>query len=299
MRLDLEAHQVAVERERSVDVGDGEDRARPRRHQLWDMPASETSICPVIQPASSEARKATAGAMSAAMPCRRDRLEHLDELERLLVGARHHALGRRQAGCDRVDGDAVLADLARERAREAQDAALRRDVVGEVRRPGEDDVRGEVDDAAVARLAHRLVPVVAREERSVEVHRHDPPPLGEVDVVPRREGDDGGVVDEHVELPVGADRLVDHPLDVFLLRDVDLEPQAALRRRRLRTLHVRDDDRRPLFCELVRDRLADSLSAAGDDRHPAVQLAHRRSSCLLELVEVGCVLVLEECLGVV
>jgi CO/xanthine dehydrogenase FAD-binding subunit len=34
------------------------------------MPASATRSCPVIQPASSEARKATAGAMSLATPRR-------------------------------------------------------------------------------------------------------------------------------------------------------------------------------------------------------------------------------------
>ena len=143
------------------------------------------------------------------------------------------ALGLGQARGDGVDGDPVLADLAGQRAREREDAALRGDVVRQVRRAGEHDVGGDVDDATVARLAHRLVAVVAREERAVEVHRHDPSPLGEVDVVPRGEGDDGGVVDEHVELPEGADGLVDHPLDVGLLGDVDLEPDAALRRRRL------------------------------------------------------------------
>ena len=48
----------------------------------------------------------------------RDRLQHLHELERLRVRARQHALGLGQPRRDGVDGDAVLAELARERARE-------------------------------------------------------------------------------------------------------------------------------------------------------------------------------------
>ena len=65
-----EAQQVSLEGERALEVGDGRDRADTADseigHQLCDMPASATSICPVTQPASSERRKATAGAMSAA-----------------------------------------------------------------------------------------------------------------------------------------------------------------------------------------------------------------------------------------
>ena len=100
-RLDLEAEPVAVERERRLEVRDRQDRARARdreaRHQLCVCPPSATIIWPVTQPASSEARNATAGAMSAGMAAPRDRLQHLHELERLGVRARQHALGRGQA----------------------------------------------------------------------------------------------------------------------------------------------------------------------------------------------------------
>src|SRR5207248_4436009 len=64
-RLDLRAERVAIEGDRAVDVRDGEDDSGARRHQLCVWPPSATSICPVIQPASSEARNAIAGAMSA------------------------------------------------------------------------------------------------------------------------------------------------------------------------------------------------------------------------------------------
>jgi hypothetical protein len=195
-----------------------------------------------------------------------DRLQHLHELERLRVLAGEDALRRRQAGSDRVDGDPVRAELARERPREREDAALRRRVVREVRRAGEDHVRRDVDDAAVAVLAHRLLRVVVRQERAVQVDGHDPPPLGEVDLVPRREGDDRRDVDEHVEPPVPGHRLVDESLDVVLARDVGLDRRPAL--------DVGADDGRPFLLELVRHRLADALLRAGDDRDPVVELSH-------------------------
>ena len=98
--LHLEAERVAVERERALEVGDREDRPRAAdvepRHQLWLMPPSATIIWPVTQPASSEARNATAGAMSTALAAARDRLEHLHELERLGVRRGEHPLGRGQ-----------------------------------------------------------------------------------------------------------------------------------------------------------------------------------------------------------
>src|SRR3712207_5988344 len=46
-------------------------------------------------------------------------------VERLLIGVDSFGVGREGAGRDGVDGDAVGTDLARERAREADDRALR------------------------------------------------------------------------------------------------------------------------------------------------------------------------------
>ena len=138
--------------------------------------------------------------------------------------------------------------------------------MGEVGRPGEDDVRRDVDDAAVAVLPHRLLRVVVRQERPVEVDGHDPPPLREVDLVPRRERDDRRDVDEHVEPPVLRNGVLDQAPDVVLPRHVDLHRRPAL--------DVGADDRRALRLELVGDRLADALRGAGDDRDPGVELAH-------------------------
>src|SRR6478752_6841281 len=72
----------------------------------------------------------------------RDALQHLDELERLRVLAGHHALGRSQAGRDRVDRDPVRPELAGQRPREGVDAALRGDVVRQARCPRESHIRG-------------------------------------------------------------------------------------------------------------------------------------------------------------
>src|SRR6266702_5716254 len=65
---------VGAQGERDVEVGDAHDRTcargRDPRHQLCVMPASATRSWPVTQAASSEARNATEGAMSAATPRR-------------------------------------------------------------------------------------------------------------------------------------------------------------------------------------------------------------------------------------
>ena len=68
------------------------------------MPASETSVWPVIQCASSEARKAMA-AQCLRLAHALDRRQHLDEAESLLVRARLHALGVGQPRRHGIDGD--------------------------------------------------------------------------------------------------------------------------------------------------------------------------------------------------
>ncbi len=232
--------------------------------------------------------------MSSDLAAARDRLQHLHEVERLGMRAREHALRCREARRDRVHGDAVLAELARRRPREPEDAALRRDVVREVRRARHDHVRGDVDDAPVARLAHRLLRVVGQQEGAVEVHRHDPAPLGEVDLVPRLERDDRRGVHRDVELAEALDGLLDQALDLLLLRHVHLDAGAAVGgcRRRALTVLVGHDDGRALLRELVGDRLADSLCRARDDGHAAVELSHLILPVeLRELVGVGCLLV--------
>src|SRR5262249_10238674 len=59
----------------------------------------------------------------------RDALQHLDELERLLVRTGQHALRGRQAGRDSVDGEPVLAELTRQRPGERVDTSVRGDDV--------------------------------------------------------------------------------------------------------------------------------------------------------------------------
>ena len=65
--------------------------------------------------------------------------------------------------------------------------------------------------------------------------------------------------------------------DRGLVGDVDREADAVRERRggRLRSSEVGDDDARSLRREPVRDRVADALRAAGDDRDLAVELPHR------------------------
>ena len=64
----------------------------------------------------------------------------------------------------------------------------------------------------------------------------------------------------------GYGRIVNIASNVVLARDVGPHGRPVL--------DVGADDRRALGLELVRDRLADSLRRAGDDRDPVVELAH-------------------------
>src|SRR5688572_15511512 len=59
------------------------------------------------------------------------------------------------AGHDRVDTDAVAAELARERSRQPEDRRLRADVRRESRASAHPRNRAEVDDRAAARRRHR------------------------------------------------------------------------------------------------------------------------------------------------
>ena len=65
----------------------------------------------MTQPASSEAEEGDGGRDVRGQAPARDALEHLDEVERLLVRAGERALGLGQARRHRVDRDAVLAEL--------------------------------------------------------------------------------------------------------------------------------------------------------------------------------------------
>ena len=103
-----------------------------------------------------------------------------------------------QAGRNGIDCDAVLAELARERAREADDAALAGDVVGEAREIGEEGIGRHVDDPSPASPPHAGGERLDGEELRIEIDRHQPPPVRERHLVEHLDGIDAGIVDEDV-----------------------------------------------------------------------------------------------------
>ena len=147
--------------------------------------------------------------------------------------------------------------------------------------PAIERVRGDLHDAAVAGLAHRRLDRARDEVGAVEVDRHDLAPVGEVDVVPGDERDDRGGVDEHVDLAVAGERL----LEPCAPRPVSLEMSAVIASPSSRAaaaaapspLRSATAMVGALGVELVGDRPADTLRGAGDDRHPSLEL-HALSS---------------------
>ena len=132
-----------------------------------------------------------------------------------------------QPGPDGVDGDAVLGDVEREAARQAEHAGLGGAVRGLVRvgdhRAGH---RAHVDDASVAALDHARHDAARDVELGLEVDGDAEVPLvftqvlegGEVLVL--AEDDHAGVVDQHVDAAVALDDLGHHGADLVHLREV-------------------------------------------------------------------------------
>src|SRR5687767_10284537 len=125
------------------------------------------------------------------------------------------------AGLDAVDAHLVRAGLGGEALGEADHRPLRRRVRRAHREGEPARGRGEVDDAAAARLLderHRLVRAV---EHAVEIHRDAALPVLRANVLDlgRRPGYTG-VVDEHVEAAEVLLHIGEEPLDVVEPRDV-------------------------------------------------------------------------------
>src|SRR5262249_20318440 len=142
----------------------------------------------------------------------------------------------------------------------------------------------DVDDLAVALLAHMGDDGTARQPGAAEIDRHHAVPLGGVDLIERRArhrhgGEDRGVVDEDVDAAVALDRASGHFRDARLLGDVGAHGEAThLRRHALgrRPVELGDDDGGALLCKPAGICFADAVPATGDDRDTTLQSFHRR-----------------------
>src|SRR6266516_1266863 len=189
-------------------------------------------------------------------------------------------LRERAARRDAVDADAVLPELARERAREAQHARFRGDVVDAARRALQRRARADVDDLPVAALAHMRDHGARSEPGAAQVDRHHAVPFLDLDLVEgrprhRHGGEDRCVVHEDIDLPEGLDRGLRHRFHARPVGDV------GARRDPLETLTPQvygggfsgdcvdlcDDDLRAFSRQSERVGLAEAVPAARDDRH--------------------------------
>ena len=181
---------------RRYDVVGGGGR---RRRQPRIQPPSTSSVWPVTKPLSSPAKNAIARATSSTSPrrlidCAASTPRHSASWSAWIsVAAVGNAPGR-----DGVDADALRPGLARERAREADHRALRRDVGDEPRLAPVERDRGDVDDRAAAAGEHLRAHRLGEQEVAAHVGGEDRVPLRGVGLVPRAERVDRGVVDEDV-----------------------------------------------------------------------------------------------------
>jgi hypothetical protein len=231
---------------------------------------------PVIQAASSEARNATAAAMSAGSPDAAEWVEPGEPFERLrLVVPVRRPDG---AGRHHVEPHALTAVPGRE-------------VLGQADLPG---LRGRVLD--VAERGHRVDRAdgdhVAAVVQQVWQRRLDAPggaDQGEVELpVPlrrvgllRRRADDtaAGVVYQHVEPSEPVDRGRDGGVEVRARGHVRLDGQGVVadsRREQVEfvLLDVGDDDRSALGGEAFRDGAADALGRRRDEGDPPLEAPH-------------------------
>ena len=121
------------------------------------------------------------------------------------------------------------------------------------------------------RVAHARQETLRHQEHAVEIDRHDPPPIGEADLLERLRRDQPGIVHENV---AAAKRLADARAelgDAVGVGDIAAQRDGAAARRfdgpqgRVAGLNVGDDDGGALRGEPDSMGLADARGGAGDD----------------------------------
>ena len=231
--------------------------------------------------ASSEARKATAAAISAGSAGRPNGIALASALTRLGLRSASPCKQRRvrRAGAHRVDVDPVAGDLAGDGPTEAHDPRLGAGVDRFATRADAAGIRGDADDAPAASLDHLLEHGASHGDRAAQVDRqHEVPRL-------RAALDEGfhavptGVVDEHVDGAESFDDVVDGAADRRVVGDVELDTDGAaadLHRGALGVgqREVAHSDPRALLGQPLGDRPPDAPRRARDERAPAVETPH-------------------------
>ena len=146
-----------------------------------------------------------------------------------------HFFGRivfrqRRAGRDGVDVDVIVADFARERAREADDAGFRSDVVNSSGAAVERGAGRDVDDLAGLLLAHGRQHGAAAEKQAFQIDRHHAVPFRRIDgvdaaAVHRNGREDRRVVDQDVDAAEFIEREFGHVLGRCFVGNIDFGRQ--------------------------------------------------------------------------
>ena len=190
-----------------------------------------------------------------------------------------HIGGEDGAGLHRIDPHPVL--LARAVERDALGQGHHRRlggvVGGQIRRGLVARRAREVDDGTPAAFRHQRDRRLAAHEDRIDVDRVAAAEILRRNVGNRSEHRDRGIVDQHVEPPVGGFDLADHVLPARPVGDVLMDVAAAQLRRRgaaCRLVDIGDDHRGPLRQQRLRRRLAETHRAARQQHHLA-----RNPSC--------------------
>ena len=194
----------------------------------------------------------------------------------------HRAVDARddERRAERVDADAVLAEVDRQLLREDGDGPLRRRVGGADRQADDAGDRRKVHERPAPLADHRRQDGAAHEEHALHVHPHRlvPGGLGGLeDGFPG--GEDPGVVDEDVDAAEALERHADDPLGVGARRDARLHGEGLAAGRPDRIDHrvvgprpdVHADDPGALLREAPGDGLAEPHRGSRDDGDLAVQ----------------------------
>ena len=121
---------------------------------------------------------------------------------------------------DRVDGNPERTQIARQRARNSDNAGLARHVVRKTAHHRAERARCHVDDASPSPLLHAGHEGSAHEKHAVQVDCQHPPPVRKRHLVKRLIGKDAGAVDEDVAAAKAARDLGRKRFDRILRGDV-------------------------------------------------------------------------------
>lgn len=203
----------------------------------------------------------------------RHRRGHRPEMPFAVRGA--HRLGLDIAGFDDVAGDPERGTFQRHRTCESDETGFAGRIVAMVgpghMRAGD---RAREHDASVALPAHGRKAGLHRQERTFQVHRERPVPVGLVQRLDRTSRADAGDVRQHVDPPEPVDRSCGQRLHVGLPRGVGVHVGGTVASGHRGTglvVDVGQHDARTFAGEHLDDPGAHTLGTADDDRDLAIE----------------------------